>query len=412
MNIEQEEWCILHGVGKEQLAKREEKKRIEKLKECPSTDEVRKFRVKLYYKLLSEDTLLAIINYMGRAKENGTYQKAKEELRFLNLKQETRYKFEYDLEVKLHCSTSETEIVQLQTEIVKRERMLWENLDKLSQKQLLERISALGRKVKTKEDISWDTLANERGRKIDGDAFEILASYMFKNDTTDKLILQLEENLTVKSLTDYIEHRSNEVYSLDDRCKTIVNLSKLEELNVLYQTACGSEKLAIEELIQKAKIEESRYNMLLRLTTKGNYDGYRDIEIEKVNDIKLRKAERELYRYEYFYEYGVYPPERFKGTANDIIYLWKNQDGAYKIGVTSKRAGRSRIWKVAREGHMQAEIIYYEEVEDAIVVEKQLLKCGTKVHFKYKFDGSTEFRYLSEEDLEEVTNIIKKYKVF
>ena len=237
---------------------------------------------------------------------------------------------------------------------------------------------------------------------------------MFKNDTTDKLILQLEENLTVKSLTNYIEHRSNEVYSLDDRSKTIVNLSELEKLNVLYQTASDTEKLALDELIQKIKIEESKHNIPLRLTTKGNYDGYRTpqfIEMEKINDVKLRKAELELYRYEYFHEYGVYPPERFKGTANDVIYLWKNQDGAYKIGITSKRAGKSRIWKVAREGHMKAEIIYYEEVEDAILVENQLLKCGIKVHFKYKFDGSTEFRYLSEDDLEKVTNIIQKYKI-
>lgn len=150
--IEHEEWLIQYKAWEKERAKREEKKRIEKLKECPSTDKVREFRVKLYYKLLSEDTLLAIINYIGRAKENKTLRKAKEELRFLNLKQEMRYKFEYDLEVRLHCSTSEAESVELQTEIAKRGRMLWENLDKLPQKELLERISALGRKVKTKED--------------------------------------------------------------------------------------------------------------------------------------------------------------------------------------------------------------------------------------------------------------------
>ena len=83
----------------------------------------------------------------------------------------------------------------------------------------------------------------------------------------------------------------------------------------------------------------------------------------------------------------------------------------YKIGISSKRVGKKRIWHVAGKGNMRATLLHYEEVENALALENELLKYGTKVQFDYKFDGSTEFRHLTNDDLESIADIIQQWKI-
>ena len=105
--------------------------------------------------------------------------------------------------------------------------------------------------------------------------------------------------------------------------------------------------------------------------------------------------------------YSIYKEDSKRGKSdNDIIYVWKNQHNEYKIGITSKKSGTKRIETVAQAGKMEATMIYYVEVNDALSVEKALLSYGEPITRKVKFDGHTEFRILSKAKLKEIGEIL------
>jgi hypothetical protein len=86
--------------------------------------------------------------------------------------------------------------------------------------------------------------------------------------------------------------------------------------------------------------------------------------------------------------------------ANDIVYIWKavgfvfNGEQVYKIGHTSSHLAEERVMEVARKAKIKPEIVLFQKVADARVLEKEMLKYGQNPGYS-KFDGSTEFRALT-----------------
>jgi hypothetical protein len=100
-------------------------------------------------------------------------------------------------------------------------------------------------------------------------------------------------------------------------------------------------------------------------------------------------------------------------TDADTIYVWRAEDQffnrkpVYKIGVTSIKCGDSRISQVCRaSGFKPCSVIKtFVGVGRAYEVEKAALNFGCDPKFS-KFDGSTEFRALSDQQLSEVLSVI------
>lgn len=98
---------------------------------------------------------------------------------------------------------------------------------------------------------------------------------------------------------------------------------------------------------------------------------------------------------------------------NDSIYIWKsdivfNDMPVYKIGITSNRLGDMRIKEVSQRAGVSAEIIELRKVNcKATLVENKLKKIGTFPKLE-KFDGYSEFRAMTDEQLKQAINIIRK----
>ena len=96
---------------------------------------------------------------------------------------------------------------------------------------------------------------------------------------------------------------------------------------------------------------------------------------------------------------------------NNVIYIWKviGLDNVYKIGVTSSRLGSIRIEEVAKGGGLQYDIkVIASVVGKATDIETRLLSIGTKYTFTQSFNGCTEFRTLTDQELYTVLEIIKE----
>ncbi len=103
---------------------------------------------------------------------------------------------------------------------------------------------------------------------------------------------------------------------------------------------------------------------------------------------------------------------------NDCFYIWKaigevyNDYPVYKIGVTSFKYGTHRLQVVANRNNFQKEVVIFEKVMDATKLEKIILKTFDKqrISFAEKKDGYSEFRFLSDGDLNNIRNIIEEIK--
>jgi len=97
------------------------------------------------------------------------------------------------------------------------------------------------------------------------------------------------------------------------------------------------------------------------------------------------------------------------GRDNDMVYIWRVVGtDIYKIGCSSIRKGTQRIDKVAQILKVEHELIYLQETEKALEIEKHLLDtykvCPTVV---YNVSGCSEFRVMSLADIAEAINYIK-----
>ena len=98
---------------------------------------------------------------------------------------------------------------------------------------------------------------------------------------------------------------------------------------------------------------------------------------------------------------------------NDAIYFAKinnvlhNNKQVYKVGVTSERRGKERINELKQAWSWKSgiEVIFFAKTKkNASDLESQILSIG-QIADVGKFDGSTEYRALSESDLADVIKI-------
>jgi hypothetical protein len=102
----------------------------------------------------------------------------------------------------------------------------------------------------------------------------------------------------------------------------------------------------------------------------------------------------------------------FRASDNDAVYVWKagqttyNAKPVYKIGVSSMRTGNQRIYEVASDGGFDAEIVIVRNVNNATKIEAALHSIGDNPGF-IGFNGCTEFRALSDDELNTVVTLIE-----
>lgn len=92
----------------------------------------------------------------------------------------------------------------------------------------------------------------------------------------------------------------------------------------------------------------------------------------------------------------------------DTTYIWRPKNCAYvKVGVTSSDLGTSRIDIVARKMGVDPEIIILSTVmRKATELEAEIKQLGIPVVFSGRFDGYSEFRWMSPEELAQAVGII------
>jgi hypothetical protein len=100
--------------------------------------------------------------------------------------------------------------------------------------------------------------------------------------------------------------------------------------------------------------------------------------------------------------------------SRDVVYVWcaDENEGIYKVGITSTDAYVDRIASVKlRSGFMEGKVIVKTVVRkgDAIDAERLLKKLGKRVKFEKKFDGYTEFRRWTSDDLDCALFMIKLF---
>jgi hypothetical protein len=100
----------------------------------------------------------------------------------------------------------------------------------------------------------------------------------------------------------------------------------------------------------------------------------------------------------------------------DAVYIWRAIDHAfnglpvYKFGTTSARLEDRRISEVARKAGMQFDIVILAKIKiQAAELEAQLLKLGINPQYQ-SFNGSSEFRALTDDELKTAMNLIKMHQ--
>ncbi len=93
----------------------------------------------------------------------------------------------------------------------------------------------------------------------------------------------------------------------------------------------------------------------------------------------------------------------------DTIYLWqvRNTD-LYKVGITSERRGVKRIEEVAKRARVDADILCIRTIGPEVrELEKRLQSIGSLVDVG-EVDGRTEFRRLSDRQVQRVIGEIER----
>jgi len=160
----------------------------------------------------------------------------------------------------------------------------------------------------------------------------------------------------------------------------------------------------LEEFIPRARREnftkeECRYIASV-------YSSRRELELADVS--VYQKCVREGWLQEFFGD--VANPI----SDNDCIYLIKtplkvNGNCVYKVGITSSRLEDRRVQRVISASGFNSELVILANVEcKATSLETAFLGKGTVVTFEDKFDGYTEYRAFTEEEVIYIMNTIKQ----
>jgi hypothetical protein len=103
-----------------------------------------------------------------------------------------------------------------------------------------------------------------------------------------------------------------------------------------------------------------------------------------------------------------------KKSVPNSVYIWEavgavfNGEKVYKIGISRTSFGATRVEMVAKASGFGCNLLAFVDVgEAARQIEKMILKMGCDPKF-CDFDGCTEFRALSDDQLEKALTIIRE----
>lgn len=112
---------------------------------------------------------------------------------------------------------------------------------------------------------------------------------------------------------------------------------------------------------------------------------------------------------------NLLPPPIIDGTDNDAVYIWRavgqyyKGNAVYKIGITSSKLGISRIKGVSKVSGFEYDVVCCEAVTcSAMKLEKKLHLLGEDPQYS-GFNGSSEFRALSDSALYVAISLISEY---
>jgi hypothetical protein len=94
-------------------------------------------------------------------------------------------------------------------------------------------------------------------------------------------------------------------------------------------------------------------------------------------------------------------------TDGNCFYLWLvvgahfNGLPVYKPGVTSTRLKFERIEHVAQAGGMEYDLVLWLPVTDAFAIERKVKTMGVSPQYT-GFDGCTEFRALTDDEVKQI----------
>lgn len=92
---------------------------------------------------------------------------------------------------------------------------------------------------------------------------------------------------------------------------------------------------------------------------------------------------------------------------SDTVYLWRPENlSYYKVGVTTGAFGYLRMWQVADELGVKPEMLLFVSHPEPPRVENQILKLGLPVRFNRKFDGYSEFRWFSPQEIQMIRQLL------
>lgn len=115
---------------------------------------------------------------------------------------------------------------------------------------------------------------------------------------------------------------------------------------------------------------------------------------------------------------GIWPeisshmPTRQK---RNVVYIARVLDddflGCYKIGITSLGIHTARMYDNIRKSGFEMSLLRVSQVRcDAGYVEKRLLQLGEKIDAG-KFEGYSEYRKMSEDDLSKAHSLLDAYAI-
>ena len=100
---------------------------------------------------------------------------------------------------------------------------------------------------------------------------------------------------------------------------------------------------------------------------------------------------------------------------SDVVYIWKaigqtfNGHQVYKFGITSSRLEDRRVTEVAKKANLEFELILLSKVSvNAVEIESKLLNLGFNPKYT-GFNGASEFRALTDEELNFAVNLVKMH---
>lgn len=248
-------------------------------------------------------------------------------------------------------------------------------------------------------------------------------SWSFKLVQSEALMYQYKKDFRKNSLDAYTWAHKNKV--IDIVCShmksgyTDLTVQKAKEEALKYKTKKDFEngsprvyfyahgKKIIDEICSHMDSGRGIWNLELTRQEALKYELRKDFERDSCGAYCF------AYRNGYLDEVCSHMMDNVK-TDNDVIYIWKalslgkwNDKDIYKIGKTSARLGKERIYFVANQANIQVEIVLIEKVNcKASDLETEILRMGEKINLS-GFNGASDFRAFSRNDLKIALEIIK-----